>query len=363
MSKKIKVAYTCASVGTHLNWDTQLPDTYTPQIGDVGLFRVIDCDGKYMKTPATGSTYLFTNDLIMATFGTRYATNQYEAYLPTQPTRAVELVGRGGVVAQVASQNQTYIGQALPLELLAFATAPDGKVINTRACLVPFRADTQRAKVILSVGSSMDSGKTTTAAHLCAGISAAGYTSAYIKLTGTAYPKDTIYCFDRGADYVTDFSQRGLPSTFQLGIPTLLSLYQDLLDECNRQVAPDYIIMEIADGILQQETKELLLSSEFMDTISGVVMSCGDSLGVISGLQLLKSWGIRPLLVSGLFTASQLLMKEAESAVDCHIFTVQELLQGKMMTLLEQHFAPEPSRDTHSTSQEQPYEKVDALRA
>lgn len=363
MSKRIKVAYTCASVGNHLNWNTQLPDTYTPQTGDVGLFRVLQSDGKYMKTPETGSTYLFSNDLIMATFGARYATNQYEAYLPTQPTRAVELVGRGGVVAQVASQNQIYPGQALPLELLAFATNQAGDVINTRANLTPFRADTQRAKVILSVGSSMDSGKTTTAAHLCGGMSSAGYSSAYIKLTGTAYPKDTIYCYDRGADYVTDFSQRGLPSTFQLCVPTLLSLYQDLVDECNRQIAPDYIVMEIADGILQQETKALLLHPEFMNTISGVVLSCGDSLGVISGLQLLQSWGIRPLLLSGLFTASQLLMKEARSVSTCPIFTIQELLQGEMMPLLQQHLAPEPSGEVHTASQEQPYEKVDALRA
>ncbi len=366
MAKRIKIAYTCTAVPSQVNWNTELPDTYTPRIGDVGLFRVLNCDGKYMKTPDTGSCSLFTDDLIMAAYGARYATNQYEAYLPSFPTRQVELVGRGGVVAQVASQNQTHLGQAIPLELVAFATNAQGTVVNTLQTLVPFRGQTQGAKVLLSVGSSMDSGKTTTAAHLCGGISSAGYTSAYIKLTGTAYPKDTLYCRDRGADYVTDFSQRGFTSTFQVGIPTLLSLYQDLIDDCAREVAPDYIVVEIADGILQQETRELLQNSEFMDTVSGVVMSCGDSLGVLSGIEVLKNWGIRPIFVSGLFTASQLLMEEVRPLVSYPVFTIQELLAGKMMPFLDQHFSQKQATDVFdsaSDTAQPPIAGVSVLRA
>ncbi|MBC6995224.1 hypothetical protein QWY85_12410 [Neolewinella lacunae] len=336
MNKRIKMAYTCAGVPGQINWHYELPDAHIPWIGDVGLFRVMDSDGKYMKTRDGGTCSLFTDDLIMAAYGARYATNQYEAYLPQLPTRHVELVGRGGVVAQVASKNHTHPGQAIPLELLAFAVDAQGAVINTLQALTPFRGDTQGAKVLLSVGSSMDSGKTTTAAHLCGGLGRVGYKTAYIKLTGTAYPKDTIYCYDRGADYVTDFSQRGFTSTFQVGTPTLLSLYQELLDECVRQVKPDYIVVEIADGILQQETRELLQNSEFMHTVGGVVLSCGDSLGVLSGIEILKSWGIAPVLISGLFTASQLLMEEVRPLTKHPIFSIQELLAGNMLPLLAQ---------------------------
>ncbi len=338
MTKRIKMAYTCAAVPGQINWHYELPDTHIPRIGDVGLFRVVDSDGKYMKTRDGGTCSLFTDDLIMAAYGARYATNQYEAYLPQMPTRQVELVGRGGVVAQVASKNQTHLAQAIPLELVAIAVDKQGGVINTLQALTPFRGDTQGVKVLLSVGSSMDSGKTTTAAHLCGGLGRAGYKTAYIKLTGTAYPKDTLYCYDRGADYVTDFSQRGFTSTFQVGIPTLLSLYQELLDDCVRQIKPDYIVVEIADGILQQETRELLQNSEFMDTVGGVVLSCGDSLGVLSGIEVLKNWGIVPILISGLFTASQLLMEEVRPLTKHRIFNIQELLAGNMLTLLEQHF-------------------------
>jgi hypothetical protein len=73
---------------------------------------------------------------------------------------------------------------------------------------------------------------------------------------------------------------------------------------------PDYIIMEIADGLLQRETAMLINSPQFMKYVSGVFFSAGDSMSAMHGIYMLEKLGIKILALSGLFTASPLLERE-----------------------------------------------------
>ena len=172
----------------------------------------------------------------------------------------------------------------------------------------------------------MDSGKTTTAAYLSAGLSREGHTTAYIKLTGTAYPKDVRRVYDRGADYAIDFTLLGYPSTFNCELEELLDIYQTLVEHVQEAVEPDYIVVEIADGILQRETAMLLGEDRFMQTVHDVVLSCGDSLSVFSALRLMERYGIKPFAVSGLFTASELLIAEVADLIPIPIMRLDDLL-------------------------------------
>lgn len=78
-------------------------------------------------------------------------------------------------------------------------------------------------------------------------------------MTGTAAGKDGRFFASCGADLVLDFTHCGLPSTSMLERNDLLATYNTLL---NRVAAtrPDYVIIEIADGIFQRETRMLLES-------------------------------------------------------------------------------------------------------
>jgi len=343
MTPRVKIAYTCSSVPADYQTAPHLIHERTPRTGDVGIFRVIKSDGKYLKGVDSASQYLFTDDHIMAVFGPRYATSQYEAYLPTQPVVDLSLVGRGGVVALVHSQSARHSGDALPLEMVAFVTDSQGEVINTREQyqLPAYRACSGGARVLLSVGSSMDSGKTTTAAFAAAGLERAGHTTAFIKLTGTAFPKDSQFVLDRGASYVTDFSRAGYPSTFRVPQTELLCLYQFLVDNCVAACQPDFIVVELADGILQPETGKLLQDPDFMSTVSGTMLSCGDSLGILSGLTTLRGWGIEPCMLSGLFSASQLLINEVQRHTSVPVLTLEDMLAMKMIGILPGTTIPE----------------------
>ena len=159
--------------------------------------------------------------------------------------------------------------------------------------------------------------------------------AAYIKLTGTAYPKDKNLAYDMGACVAVDFTKYGYPSTYLRSEIELLNLYETLLSDV-LAYQPEYVVIEIADGLFQRETRMLLNNSIFMSTIHQVVFSAGDSLAALHGVQTLQRWGMMPTALSGLFTASPLLMKEVNeflleemSLLYMPVLTLEDLSQGK----------------------------------
>lgn len=335
MQSNIKKALTCKRIHV-FSINSDLITTYTPKMGDVGIFRVVQANGGYIMNTEKRNSQLFDGDLVMLAFGSRYATNQLEGYVPESPVQHCHLLGRGGLAGILTSKNATFKTVPAQLELVGYAMGRSGSVLNTirRKALDKFNSINIRAKVILSVGSSMDSGKTSSAAWLCGGLRAAGKRVAYIKLTGTTFPKDAALNLDRGAHYAVDFSEFGFPSTYLLDKDTLLNLYQSLVNmACNEGFA-EYVVMEIADGLLQRETAMLLSDPNFRSTVHATLFSAGDSLGVLSGLQILEAWGIRPFAVSGLFTASELLIREVCDRVEVPVLRLADLLSEQTTTLL-----------------------------
>ncbi|MBX2892950.1 MAG: hypothetical protein KF734_18715 [Saprospiraceae bacterium] len=334
IKSNIKKALTCQRI-QNFDLNTRLVATHIPQAGDVGIFKVLQACGNIIIGPDKQSVSLFDGDLVMLAFGSRYATNQVEGYVPESPVRHCHLLGRGGVAGMLASKNALFKTATSQLELVGYATGRNDSVLNTIRwkALDSFNRFNIRAKVILSVGSSMDSGKTTSAAWLCGGLRAAGKRVGYIKLTGTTFPKDATLNLDRGAHFAADFSHFGFPSTYLLDLPTLLDLYQSLINLACDQAHVDYIVMEIADGLLQRETAMLLNDPGFRSSVHGVLFSACDSLSVISGLQILEEYGVRPFAVSGLFTASELLIKEVKSRIDVPILRLADLLTERATSL------------------------------
>jgi hypothetical protein len=266
----------------------------------------------------------------MAAFGTRYATAQFEGYVPEDCNRELHILGAGGTVGFIQSMHEKFadIGPTT-LRFVGTATDLQGKVINTKTMkrkqLMHFTGNAAHAtKVILSVGSSMDSGKTTSAAFLVRGLKKAGHRVAFIKLTGTVYTKDCDLNYDHGADMTADFGDFGFPSTYMCDEQELLNLYESLLAKTLR-AKPDYVVMEIADGLYQRETKMLLGNHELLDTIHGVIFSAGDSLAAINGIHVLHGWGIKPFAISGLLTASPLMIQEVKENINLPVYTINDL--------------------------------------
>ncbi|UOY05818.1 hypothetical protein L0P88_17985 [Muricauda sp. SCSIO 64092] len=337
--KIIKKANSCKYV-TDFTIDRDIITTHIPKPGDVAIFEVLELWSiKAIQDFEGRNCYIFEEDHIMAAFGNRYASNQFEAYVPEAYQEVYDLVGKGGVVGNVASMYYKLedIGPT-KLKLVGYATDSGGKVINTiyhHRETTPFQPFKSRPfKTILSVGASMDSGKTTTAAFLCRGLKNAGNKVAYIKLTGTIFNKDKMLCLDCGADYVTDFSEMGYPSTYLCTLDEILDIHEGLLKEVAKMQF-DYVVIEIADGLYQRETHKLMCHLPFTDTADHVILSCSDSLAVHTGIQMLSPiFSERLFALGGRFTGSPLMVGEVERKEKLPVLTLEKLVDGALLSKL-----------------------------
>lgn len=336
---RIKKTRVCKPVGEY-TIDLGKINSYTPKAGDVALFEVLEL-GKHetVQSDTKRNVRIIEGDHLLAAFGDRYATGQFEGYVPDKPTIHNDIIAIGGVVGQLKSKNAAF--EHIPpttVKLLGYAVDSTGKVINTKYLGVNKSTFTgtvpNNAKVILSVGSSMDSGKTTSASFLCRGLKTTGKKVVYIKLTGTVYTKDQDLAYDLGADFTCDFSDAGFPSTYMCSKEEILDLYQTLLN-MSQKINPDFIVIEIADGLVQQETDFLLKSKAFMSTVSSVMLSCGDSLAAFYGIDYLEKMGFPPVVLSGIFTMSPLLIKEVQRATSIPVLDIKQLMSGEFVHLFD----------------------------
>jgi hypothetical protein len=340
MKQRIKQSYICKDIH-QFEVNTQLVPKHKPSVGDVAVFEVLKI-GKHktIQCAEKRMQHIFAGDLIMAAFGTRYATAQFEGYVPTEISPEYHILGAGGTVGLVHSSHSryAYVGPTI-LRLAGWVTNEENEVINTRFA----KAHLQKtftggmghaARVILSIGSSMDSGKTTTAANMVAGFTRAGYSAAFIKLTGTVFTKDCDLAYDHGAAAVADFGALGYPSTYMCSLQELLNAYETLMHmvQASKQA---FVVIEIADGIYQRETEMLLRYLPFMNTIDSVVYSAGDSLSAIHGYEMLRSLHIVPAALCGLFTASPLLVKEVKERLYAPVLTIEQMAAGELLHYIE----------------------------
>jgi hypothetical protein len=309
-----------------------------PRIGDLVLAEVLALGRHTRMEIRTGVTMdLFPGDYIVGAFGNRYATDQYEGYLPTRPLKECHLLSVGGVCGEVASQHAS-MAAPTRLRIVSLVSDKHGRPINQRAFGLPSHAayeslESSAAEVILVVGSSMNSGKTTTAGTLARALSRANFSVAAGKITGTAAGKDGRFYQACGARPVLDFTSAGYPSTYMLALEELLGVYESILGTL-RASNPDYIILEIADGIFQRETRMLLESAEFRRSADHVFFAASDSLSAESGVRLVREYGLPLRATAGSVTQSPLASREVEEAIGMPCMSIERIMDGTLKEVL-----------------------------
>jgi hypothetical protein len=173
----------------------------------------------------------------------------------------------------------------------------------------------------------MNSGKTTTAGTLARALGRANFGVAAGKVTGTAAGKDGRFYEACGARPVLDFTSAGYPSTYMLGLQELLGVYESILGTL-RASDPDYIILEIADGIFQRETRMLLESAEFRRSADHVFFAASDSLSAESGVRSIREYGLPLRAAAGSVTQSPLASREAEEALGVPSMSIERIMDG-----------------------------------
>lgn len=311
--------------------------TQQPLAGDVVLARVTEI-GKHkrLEGPNSRRQTLFIGDPIVVSYGSRYAADQFLAVLPND-LGPCNLAAAGGLASEVIEQHDR-IDFATELEPVGLLKHPDGRRVNVRdfaphsfETSVTTPTDEEAAThipVFAMLGTSMNSGKSTTLACLAHGLVRAGLRVHVGKATGTGAGNDTHLFTDAGAHRVLDFTDFGYSTTFGLSYSEVEKIFTSLADELSKDTGsgrPDVIIIEIADGIFQGETRELLTSPNFVERVNNVVFSASDALGAVGGASILSSLGHNPLAVSGVLTASPLATREATAALDVPVLPTYDL--------------------------------------
>ena len=327
----LKAAYTVRHVD--LNQQYTLIEDAIPARGDLVVARVSALGHHtWVELPSGRRATLYVGDELLLACGARYAPDQFEAELP-EDLGPADLVAAGGVLGKVHSKH-AQMGNPTRLDPVGLLGDAEGRVLNLRDFRLPEPPTALRPPTtIVVVGTSMNSGKTTTVAAIVRGLTLAGLRVGTAKLTGTGAGGDPWLFRDAGAVAAYDFTDAGYPTTFRVPLDDLVESSQLLHGHLAAQ-AVDAVVLEIADGVLQAETAALLDRPEMRRIIDGMVFASGEAAGALYGVQRLQSLGLPVLAVSGLLTCSPLAMREAAAGLSVPVYTPADLCSPMLASSL-----------------------------
>lgn len=235
---------------------------------------------------------LMEGDLLIGAFGNRAATlagvGDWEGIgseLIMEALTSAGLLGKSTSVAysQTAFTQLTYMGHVIRAD----------QKLNMRDFVRPAPHSEFDLPVILLVGTSMSSGKTTTGRRIVHWLKDAGLRVVGAKLTGAGRYRDILAFGDAGADYTLDFVDAGLPSTM---VPE--SRFRETMSYLLDRIAalrPDVVVAEAGASPLEPyngSTAVEVLGKHICCT----VLAASDPYAVLG---VKSAFGIEPDLVTG----------------------------------------------------------------
>lgn len=328
---RAKAAFTIRRVA--LDEAAYLLTDSTPRAGDVVLAHVSALgQHSYLQLTTGRRAKLYVGDEIIVAYGNRYAPDQFEAWVPDS-LGACHLAAGGGVAAQVRLRHSS-VKSATALNVVGILGDVKRQPLNLRRWALPkVRWHGRKPLTLAVMGTSMNAGKTHTVASLAQGYVAAGKRVGVAKVTGTGAGGDFWAMTDVGVLRVLDFTDAGHASTYGVKLPELLDIFTTLTHQLY-QAGADVVLLEIADGLLQQETSALMASPAFASGVDGVIFAAGDAMGASAGVSLLQAHSLPVLGVSGALTQSPLAVQEAEAAIGLPVWTAQVLRNPEVETLV-----------------------------
>ncbi len=291
--------------------------------GDLVLGRVerIGAHKRIQLAEGRPST-LYAGDLVVLACGDRYAPDQFEGLAELDPNGADMLAG-GGVLGRMRHRHARMSAptRVVPLGLLTNAS---GSVINLAHYALNPAPRPDSLTVICAVGASMNSGKTTAVASLAHGLSRAGHWVAAIKGTGTGAFGDYNAFVDTGASYVADFTDAGMVSTYRQPLDRIVAGLDTLLAHAASEGC-EVAVVELADGVFQKETADLLKNPRIRDSFAGVIFAAPDALAAAGGCAALRGMGVEPAALTGMVSCSPLGATEAETATGVRVISRETL--------------------------------------
>lgn len=308
------------------------PDV-VPRSGDVVVAEVLVLgQHKRLESPEGRRVALHAGDRVVVCYGCRYAPDQFEAVVPAR-LEDCDLVAAGGLAGRMLARHSA-MTPATRIRPLGIALDAGGRRLNLadHALIMP-AAPARPPLVVAVVGSSMNAGKTTSAATLVRGLQAGGVLTGAAKVTGTGAGGDRWLLADAGADPVLDFVDAGVPSTAGLDPARVEAIFTGLLALLT-VAGVEAAVVEVADGVLQSETAALVQSDCFRNAVDQVLFAAGDALGAVAGARWLQARRLPVPALCGLVSAGPLGAREASAATGLPVLGLEELADPSVVARL-----------------------------
>lgn len=314
-----------------------------PRSGDVLLARVRQLGHhRKLESPCGRRASLWAGDEILVCYADRYAPDQFEAQVPAEIGEC-DLVAAGGIAGELICKSDR-ARRPTRIQGIGLVASAEGKVLSTR----DFGIETNnklpvstRCPVVAVLGSSMNAGKSTAMAAMIAGETRAGRRVGAAKITGTGAGGDLWSYIDAGAAVALDFTDAGYASTCRVGSQAIEQIFRQLVTAISAQDV-DIIVVELADGLLFEDTARLANSGVFRQLVDGVVFAAADAMGAAWGDAWLRANHHSILALSGQVTRAPLAVQELQRSCKTPVITPEQMSSGHWLCLDTVQSAAQP---------------------
>ena len=287
----------------------QLADGVIPVSGNLVMGLVKEVNPIYPGLELEDGTevVLEKGNVVIGVLGSRRALHGFSGRVPDslEIGQPLHLLNKGGVIGECTAFNRS-LEWPTSLEFLGTVTR-SGEALNLNQFARPMHTGAlPEVPMVMILGTCMNAGKTTVARQIIEVFTGRGLTINAGKVAGVACKRDLLSMSKSGAGTVMSFHEFGIPSSSDTEslLPVARSLHHGL-----SQGEPDFIVMEMGDGILGgYQVSTLFKDSEYISRAMCTIVCANDLMGTWGALQWLQSAGLTPqsspILVSGPVTDS-----------------------------------------------------------
>lgn len=290
--------YIYTSLTRITDWDGDL--TYAPvdrqhwAAGDYVVGEVREVVGTTLRAELRNGRMmdLMKGDLVVGAFGIRHATLEATgSWEVVEPDGLMHLLTGAGLIGKLTSRS-VFIPPLIELQYRGHVLA-NGHKTNMSDYVPEIESIPFKIPVVLFVGTSMSSGKTTSARIVTRQLKEMGLRVFSAKLTGAGRYRDVLSVKDAGADAICDFVDVGLPSSICSKAEYRIALRKMLSLIARRE--PDVAVIEIGASPLEPYNGGLAIKA-IRKNVRCTVLCASDPYSVLG---VMKGFKLKPSIVSG----------------------------------------------------------------
>lgn len=293
-----------------LDHNAKLTDKLSCEMGTVLAAQVLEDKSIYNELELTSGrmSKLKKGDIIAVALGQRMALMGFVGLLPKtlKVDDVIHLLNFGGVAGECTSANTAEVGDPLRIRVLGGITR-NGKLLNINQGNVYKPSSTLKSTtpLIITTGTSMDSGKTTVAVEITKTLTRMGMNLAGTKLTGVGAQRDLYKMQDYGVSEAVSFVDAGITSTANIDDKTMVDIAKGAINHLSKN-KPDAIIIEFGDGLMgKYGVAAILKDPEIQKNVKLHIGCARDPVGAVGLARECAAIGLPLDIVSGPVTDNE----------------------------------------------------------